>query len=482
MSYTAKVPDYLFEKLPEVMNTPEQKALFAALYRATCGDAGVDMADIHELDSSYYNVALYVAAYQMHEMTGRPEYYNIMYGLEDIANETAMLEGIQIDELKESRLYFVPAQVFAHAAAIGYLPDSKPVDLPYCNTYQEAQKMLAITPSQQWEPSGKYGAGDKMPSVPPVGCIYTVWAGPERVQMLESQHNDMMHMFARGVINPKTVVAVDFTAMPDVLHDARVMHEDVAYGSKPKHESVRREMDMRINAMDAFQASLGKTPALSRENIQMYGRDNATFRMCFSKDGFVVESPFTKTFPERVMQLTLRELRNVCNAETMRHADQLKDGFLQEFNGPIPSMQTMVRGLAHYLEDFKKTAEPSDQYNVGTIASSAQTIVNILAQEKAESLLGMDYPLSVDQRDYLKAARGLVPDQLRNEFVLRAADEMQRGMSNEAAVRLACRAMAKEASENGSPIMEDRMTAAGENAGMQYALYKDAMETEEVEV
>ena len=143
-------------------------------------------------------------------------------------------------------------------------------------------------------------------------------------------------------------------------------------------------------------------------------------------------------------------------------------------------MQQMVQGLQKHMQDFRATASPEDRDMIDISIASAQAIVNIIANERAESILSMHEPLNVDQRQYLHIAKNLVPEQLRNEFVLRATEQIGKGLSVEASVRFTARAMAKEAAAMGQPIIEDRLNAAGANAGIQYAAYHETMENEEL--
>lgn len=481
MQYSATVPQYVMNQLPDLMQTGYNKELFAAAYRQVCGMAYMDMHDVDMGDNTYYNMALYAAANILHDTTGQPEYFNLMHSMEDIAMDAAMVEGIDLEQVAASRMYYVPAQVFAAAASVGYMPDSKPIELPYCNTYQEAMSLMSATPKQSLPLSARYGQGDLMPTTPPVNVIYTVWATPERIDMLKTPEEEMINAFPRGVINPKTVIAVDCLAATDALHAHKHMHEDVPYDGRPTHDAVRREMDLRVNAMCAFQSALGKTPAVARELVDMYGADHKAFCMCFSKDGFVSESPFDKTMAERVMQLTLRELRNLCCAETLSHTTEMVADYLKEFNQDDHSLTQMAEGLQQRIENLGKQAVGDKEY-VASVAASAQNIVTIIAHERAEMLMNLQHPLTQEQRDFLKAAAPLVPEQLRNEFILRTAHQMQHGMSSEAAVRLASRAMAKEAQQGGSDVFAGKLNNAAENAGLQYAMYQTVMAHDEEEI
>ncbi len=485
MKYSAEIPQEVMQKLPEPLQTDENNRIFRAVYKEVCGNACVDMQDIHPEDNTYFNMALYATYQQLYTKTGDLVAYTAAQMLESEAKEMASLEGVDIDRIANSRVYYVACNTRPHAVAAGVMPESAPIHAPYCDTHMQAQQLLSVLgESPERLPPSRYGSDQlPMPYLPAVHHIYTVLAGPEKIATLEAgAENAVLNMPAQSTINPKTVVAVDTLILADFLKEGNQITEEVAYGDKPHHFEARRDMEIRTSAMLSLHEALGKTPQNLRAQVELGIGTNGSLEMCFSPKGFVSESPFNLTYQERIAQLTIREMRNLCNAYTLQNAKDFKDGFLKEFAGEIPSVRAMTEGLQRHLQEFMHNASPGDREAVQSTIKSASTIVNLITHERAESLVAMDRPLSREQRDYLHAVQGLVPEQLRHEFVVRAADQMLRGISNEAAMRFTCVAMEKEARNNGMEVLADRMHDVANNAGMQYELYKDAMENEEVEV
>ena len=482
MAYSAQVPDCVLDNLPEDIQSGENAKIFRAAYKQVTRDACLDMLDIHPLDDTYSNIALYVTLQHLHTKTGNQAYYDRALQLEPEVKETAAMEGVDLERLVASRVYFVAAQVKPYAVTAGAMPESKPIALPYCLTYAQAQNMLRVIPDEQeLVHSSRYGAdGDKMPQLHPVHSIYTIWAEPERVEMLQkTPGNDIVSMPSMAPINPKTISEVDTIVFDDYLNRGRILHEDVASGEKPQHEALRREMDAHVSGMLELQAALSRTPLSQRHEIELHDTDRQAFIDCFAQHGFVQKSPFELTFQEKVLQLAIRELRGACNAATLRHVTQFKTDFLGEFSDSNSSLSTITNGLRQHLSALQNKASPDDKETVEMIRNSARSIVTLVGEEHAETLLTMPQPLTPEQRQYLKVTRSLVPEQLRSEFVIRAAEQM-RGLGTEAAVRLTCRTMAKEAYAMGNDMVEAQMNNACSNVNAHYAAYRDAVEQEEV--
>ena len=483
MKFSATVPEEVLSSLPDDMCTDENIRIFRAAYKQVTSDACVDMRDIHPLDDTYYNMALYATLRQLYTKTGNQDYYERAMELETEVTAMAELEGVNLERIANSRVYFVAAQVKPYAVSAGMMPESQPIPLPYCETYTQAQQVLRLTSSDtEIGPSSRYGAnGDKMPRIEPVHGVYTVWAEPERIEMLQRTPGiDIISMPSMAPINPKTVTEVDFQILDNYLNRGRHIHEDVAVGEKPTHETLRHDMDICASGMLDLQAALSKTPITQRDTIELHTKDREAFVACFARHGFVHKSPFELTFQERVLQLTMSELSTTCNAATLRHITALKENFLKQFSEETPSMHDITCGLRQHLEVFQQAASNSDKEAVSAIRDAVPSIVNIISNERADIIIAMDECLTAAQRDYLKVTRTLVPEQLRNEFVIRAADKIRGGLNTEASVRMTCRTMAKEAHAAGYDMIEDQMNAAGANANMHYAEYRDAVEQEEV--
>lgn len=476
MEYSAIVPHHVTNKLPECLQTEDNQRFFRAVYKNICGQLSVDMEDVHPSDDTYMKMALYVVTHSLHSQTGEPVYFNICNALENAAMDIAMVEGIDLDAMKGSRMCYVPAQIAPQAIAAGIFPDNTPIALPYCDTYEQALQMLSIAASPKFTPSSRYGVNeDALPCVPHVNEIYAVLASPARIKILQaSVDNDVVNAFPQGFVNPTSVSEVDCVIPGDVLHARKAIHTDIAFGNKPPREMLQREMEMRINDMFTLQSALTKTHATLRQEIEMYGADNAAFRLCFSKDDFLSESPFEKTVPERMVQLALRELRDVCSAGTLRYACEFKDNFLHEFDSTLPSFAVLAEGLQKHLHSFKDYAVHEEQHYFDGVISAAKHIADISANEKAEALLHLDDQLSQEQRKFLDVVSKLTPEYHRSEFIVRTADQMTAGLSNVAATKLIAIAMAREAESSGSPITADAFHQVAENASSQYAIHQAA--------
>ena len=483
MKYSAEVPYKVIQKLPDDLQEDENRRVFRAVYKEVCGNACVDMQDIHPDDDTYRKMAMYATYQQLYTKTGDPTMSIAAQALEAEAKEMAELEGVDIDRIASSRVYFVACNTRPQALLAGVMPESAPIQAPYCDTHMQAQELLRVlseVPERQ--SPGRFGPDQKpMPTLPSVHNIYTVMVGPEKISMLENAaENTVLAMPPQGTINPKTVVEVDTEIWADELTPGNYITEHIAYGDKPHHAVAKRDMEVRASAMHGLQEALGRVPQQLRPQVTLgFG---STLDTCFAPDGFVMRSPFKVTYPERIMQLTIRELRGQCNAYTLQNAEAMKDAFVTEFSGDAPSVKALTEGLQRHLEAFQQTASSGDTDHIRSVRDSASQIVTIIAHERADSLTSLDKPLSPEQRQYLKAAEGLVPEQYKHEFVIRVSDQMQKGMSNEAATRLTCVAMRNELQSAGLDILADRMMNVANNASMQFELYKDAMENEEVEV
>lgn len=482
MKFSATVPEEVLNGLPDDMCTDENIRIFKATYKRVTNDACIDMQDIHPLDETYYNMALYATLRQLYTKTGNQDYYERALELEAEVKEMSALEGVNLERIATSRVYFVAAQVQPYAVSAGMMPENQPVPFPYCDTYAQAQQVLQLTaPEAEISTSSRYGANDdKMPCIEPVHGIYTVWAEPERIEMLQRTSKADVSTPFMAPINPKTITEVDFQLLDNYLNPGRNIHEDVTIGENPTHEMLCNEIDIWMSGMLDLQEALGQTPIAQRGDVELYAGDRDAFVMCFARNGFVHKSPFTLTFQERVAQLTISELMTTCNAATLRHVVSFKNGFLSQFGDDIPSMRDSIEKLQQQLDILQQCAPSVDKEAISHVRTAAPAIVNLISNERAGIIVSMDNNLTADQRNYLQVTSTLAPEQLRNEFIIRAAEKIMIGFAAEASVRMISRAMAREAMSMGYDTIANQMDTLGANANMHYAEYLDTIEQEEV--
>lgn len=475
MQYSATVPKHVINQLPETMKDADTISIFSVIYKQVTGSACVDMEDIHPQDDSYYTAALYATLMQLHAKTGNDELLNAAEAIRQNAYEVADLEGIPLDEIAQSRVYYVAAQVFPNAISAGLYPESKPIALPYCNTYKQAQNLLqVIKPEQKLKPSSQYGSnGEKLPVLPTVQAIYTVWAPPTRIAMLnQSIGRDIVDMVPYHPINPKTIAQAAFIIPQDILHEQKTIIENVSYESRPVHDAIQREMNMRMDAIFALQDALSKTPVAERKTIDM---QNESYQELYAIHGFMRKPPFGLTLAERMMQLTERDLCAVCNAATLAHVKPFREAFLQEF-GNVYSFKELTNGLRKHLQELSEIASKGDVEHIQSIASSAGTMALIMGSERAEAALSGEAALNIAQIDYLKFVRNYIPERLKDEFTLRAVEQIKAGFNVEAAAKSTCIAMAREASNQNNVELQNQLTHIGEQAELQYKIHQAEQE------